>query len=142
MDNKTIYNLKLAHASFNFMLFLLFCFQAWLGRKIRTERLAGKPISLNIVKRHRKQGPVFAILGILGFMAGMTLIYLDKGRLLQYPLHFIVGSLIALLLFITFMISRKISSSAPEWRTPHFIIGISLIFLYLIQALLGLSILL
>ncbi len=91
---------------------------------------------------HRKEGPIFAVLGVAGYLAGAGLILIDKGHLFEYPPHMIVGSCIALLIITTFIISKKIKGPESSWRTPHFMIGLFILLLYIIQIYLGLGILL
>jgi hypothetical protein len=54
----------------------------------------------------------------------------------------IVGSCIALLIIATFIISKKIKGPESLWRTPHFMIGLFILLLYIVQIYLGLGILL
>jgi len=117
---------------------VLFLYQGMLGLKIRRAdtRL------FDVIRRHRKIGPVAAVLGASGFMAGMTVIYLDAGHIFKYPLHFITGLLIAVLLTTTWIISKKIRVEEPAWRNRHYAIGVLIIMLYILQAILGLGILL
>ena len=140
IDKDIIANLRLVHGSYNALMMMLFIYQGWLGLRIRRGRMAGNP-PLETIKRHRKTGPVFAIMGVLGFFAGVTLIYLDYGRILKYPPHFITGLAIAFAIAAVFLISRKIKGLDSEWRTPHFRRGILLVCLYLVQVFLGIGIL-
>ncbi|RJQ47185.1 MAG: DUF4079 family protein [Nitrospiraceae bacterium] len=138
MNREIIPYLKLLHGAFNTVVILLFVYQGLLGLKIR--KSDKKP--LHIIRWHRRVGPVIAVLGISGFIAGMTVVFLDTGRILKYPLHFITGFTIAALITATFIISRKIKGPEPYWRNRHFALGILIICLYLVQAFLGLGILL
>lgn len=140
IDKDIIANLRLVHGSYNALMMMLFIYQGWLGLKIRRGRMAGNP-SLEAVKRHRKTGPIFAIMGVLGFFAGVTLIYLDYGRILKYPPHFITGLAIVFSITTTFLISRKIKGHDSPWRTFHFRLGLLIVGLYLLQAFLGIGIL-
>jgi len=140
IDKETIAYLKLIHGSYNVIMMFLFMYQGWMGLKIRRGRKAGVQ-SFDIVKRHRKFGPVLALMGVGGFLAGVTLIYLDTGRFLKYPLHFATGLSLVFCIATAFMISRKIAGPESPWRTPHFRRGILIICLYLVQVSLGLSIL-
>lgn len=133
--------LKLIHASFNTTVFLLFIYQGWAGLKIRKNRKAGVQ-DFKIIKRHRKMGPVLALMGGAGFFAGLTITYIDIGRLLIYMPHLINGIAIISLITAAFLISRQIRASEPQWRTAHLAIGILIVSLYLIQAFFGLGILL
>lgn len=141
MDKKIIAALKLAHGSYNTLVFLLFIYQGLLGIRIRRQRRAGGR-KFEIVKSHRKLGPVLALMGVLGFFFGVTLAMLDYGHLLKYPLHFINGLALAVSIFITFLVSMRIRGLESPLRTPHFVLGIAVLCLYLIQIFLGLAILL
>jgi hypothetical protein len=135
--------LKLAHGSFNTLMMFLFAYQGWMGLKIRKQRLwLSGAHDFHVVKRHRKTGPVFAFLGCSGYIAGLTIVFIDKGTVLYYPMHLIFGSAIAVSIITTFFISRRIKGIYSSWRTPHFILGIWIICLYLVQIALGLRILL
>lgn len=134
--------LKLTHGLYNTIVLSLLIYQGWLGLRIRKKRKAGEHQDFDIIKRHRRNGPIFAIMGCVGFLAGITLIYFDRKRIFLYPLHFINGSLIALFLISTYLISKKIRANESPWRTLHLILGIVILFLYLIQVYLGLGILL
>jgi len=81
-------------------------------------------------------------MGLAGFLAGTTLVYVDKGHLLEFPTHFVTGAIISFLLITTFLVSRKIKGPDPLLRNIHFIIGITILCLYLFQIFLGLNILL
>jgi hypothetical protein len=133
--------LRIVHGSFNTIVMFLFLYQGWLGLTIRRQRKSGGSPTFKIIKRHRRSGPIFVFLGIIGFFAGLTLAYLDHGRVFKYPLHFMMGSLIALSLVTTFIISKQIRSKEPPWRTPHFTLGLFVISFYTIQIFLGLGIL-
>ncbi|MCI0468567.1 MAG: DUF4079 family protein, partial [Nitrospirae bacterium] len=86
-------------------------------------------------------GPVLAILGIAGFFAGIILIYLDYGRILKYPLHFINGLAVVFAIISTYLISRKITGADSPARPVHLRRGILLLSLYALQILLGAAIL-
>jgi hypothetical protein len=133
--------LKVLHGSFNAIVGFLFLYQGSLGLKIRKERKSGGRRNVMVVKRHRTGGPIFAALGVAGYLAGVVLVYLDKGHLVEYPSHLITGSAIALLIMTTFIISRKIKGTESPWRIPHFVIGLCILFLYLLQIYIGLDIL-
>jgi hypothetical protein len=133
---------KLAHGFFNLSMLALFCFQAWMGFLIRQARTAGAPMPIDAVRRHRKAGPVFALWGVLGFIAGITVVVLDKGRVFEYPLHFLTGLCIVLCIVAVYAASRRIRANEPAFRNVHFGLGLLLLVLYVTQVLLGLSILL
>jgi cytochrome b561 len=109
---------------------------------IRRARMAHGPLPFPVIKRHRKGGPVLSALGIVGFCIGFTLVMLDSGKVLQFPLHFVVGCVIVFCLIATFIISRKIKGPDSPYRTPHFYLGIAILCLYLINVVLGLGVLL
>lgn len=134
--------LKLGHGLFNSLMMLLFGIQAWLGLKIRRKRKTDGQKDFTVIKKHRGRGPVLAMMGIAGFLAGVTLVYVDKGHILEFPGHFVTGASISFLLITTFLISRKIKGPDPLLRNIHFTIGITILCLYLFQMFLGLNILL
>jgi hypothetical protein len=57
-------------------------------------------------------------------------------------MHFIIGLIIVFFVITTFLISKKIKGIEDTWRDRHYFIGILIISFYLIQAFLGLAILL
>jgi hypothetical protein len=132
---------KLAHGSFNTLLALVFLYQAWMGLKIRRGRKRGEP-QLKAMRRHRRLGPFLVVLGLLGFCLGLILVYIDKGRVLEYPPHLAVGSVIVLFLLGQYAVSRKIKGLASPWRTPHLAIGTGLICIYVLQIVIGVGVLL
>ena len=141
IDKEILVYLRLAHGAFNTLVFSFIIYQGLLGYRIRKARLTGiQPGTIN--KRHRHNGPILVALGITGFFAGMLLAYLDYGHLLKYPLHFINGSTISTALVGMLLISKKIKGAAVPWRRAHLTLGIVTVFLYCLQILLGLSILL
>jgi hypothetical protein len=141
IDKQIIAYLKLIHGAFNALVMLLLIYQGWFGLRIRNIRMAGKPPDFSMIKRHRKNGPLFTILGCLGFIAGAIIVYLDEGEIFEYPIHFITGLVITISLITTYLISKRISGAESRLRTPHFILGIGILFLYFIQVFLGLGIL-
>jgi hypothetical protein len=142
VDKAFIAYFKLAHGFFNLSMFCLFCYQGWIGLRMRKARLAGAPMPLDLVRLHRRMGPVLALLGPLGFVAGMTVVLLDKGRVFEYPLHFLAGLLIVLLIASTYAVSRKITAPGAPYRDVHFGLGMLLLLFYAVQSFLGLAILL
>lgn len=142
IDRQYIDYLKLLHGSYNTVVALLFMYQGSLGWRIRTERTGGGARNATIIRAHRVRGPIFAILGIGGYLAGTLLVYLDKGYLYEYKLHLIAGTCIVLAIMTTYLVSRMIRGPESRWRTPHFLIGLFIILAYLIQIVLGLNILL
>lgn len=137
-----ISNLRYVHAAYNITMLVMFYYHGSVGLRIRSARLRGAPANFGLIKRHRKLGPVIAPLGILGFLIGVFVILLDKGRISVYPIHFIVGASIASALIATWLISRKIKGSSPQARKMHFIAGLIILALYVVQFLLGIGILL
>ena len=134
--------LRILHGAFNALVALAFLYQGWLGLKIRKAGKTGDAKDFNAIKRHRGNGPVLVLLGILGYFAGATLVHIDKGHFLEYRSHHLVGLSIVILLSITFLVSRKIKGPVSPWRTPHFLLGLVILGAYLVQLLLGLNILL
>lgn len=133
---------KIFHGLFNIVVMLLIIYQGWLGLRIRRNRIFSNNSVFKIIMIHRKIGPFLFELGLVGFLAGVTLIYIDKGYIFEYPLHFIVGLLISLSLVMTFFSSKKIRPKKTEWRKIHLKFGLLTILLYLIQVILGIMILL
>ncbi len=133
---------KLAHGFFNASMLVLFLYQARLGLVIRKARLAAAPMPFAAVRRHRRAGPVFALWGMLGYLAGVILVLLDKGRLVEYPIHFTAGTAVVLLIGWTYAVSKRIAGAAVPSRILHFRMGAALIVLYVVQTVIGLSILL
>jgi len=142
VDKEFIAYFKLAHGFFNLCMMALFCYQGWMGFLIRQARESGLPAPVDVVRRHRKAGPMFALWGVLGFIAGVVMILLDKGRVFEYPLHFLTGLSIALCIGGVYTLSLRIKGPDPAARNAHFSLGLFLLALYLVQTLLGLGILL
>jgi hypothetical protein len=135
-------SLKYFHGLFNLSVIALFLYQGRLGLKVRTERLHGKPAPSGIIRRHRKLGPILALMGMAGFLAGIATVFINTGSVFKHPLHFLNGLTIVLLIALTSFISRKIRGRDPAWRNPHFVLGIVILCLYFIQAYIGLNMLL
>ncbi len=142
VDKEFISYFKLAHGLFNLTMVVLFFYQAWLGVVIRRARLAGAPLPFAAVRRHRKGGPVFALWGVLGYIAGLIVVLLDKGRLIEYPGHFAVGTVVVGCIGLVYGVSRRIRGQAIPSRILHFRTGAVLLVLYVVQSVIGLSILL
>ena len=142
VDTTFIAYFKLVHGFFNLSMFCLFCYQGWMGLRIRNARLGGQAAPVEAVRRHRRAGPVFALWGVLGFVAGTVMILLDKGRVFEYPLHFLAGGAIVCLIGGLYGVSKRIAASSAPVRDVHFGLGMALLALYVIQCFLGLSILL
>jgi hypothetical protein len=132
---------KVGHGVFNFLLALVFLYQAWMGLAIRWGRKKGSPRP-PIIKRHRKFGPLLVAMSAAGYCFGLTLVLLDKGHALEYPLHFAVGSLIVVFVFGQFAVSKKIKGRESFFRTLHLLIGICIICLYALQTAIGVGVLL
>jgi len=141
IDRALLADLRLGHGMFNFSVMVLFLYQGWLGLTIRRARRGSAPIPFPAVKRHRTLGPVLAILGGIGFCYGLTLVLLSTGNVLEHPPHFFIALLIMVLLIATYKISRDIKGPASPYRTPHFILGIVILMLYLVNVFLGIGVL-
>jgi hypothetical protein len=141
VDRHLLSSLRLVHGSYNSLVMLLFFYHGWLGITIRRARKSKAHLPFAVIKRHRKTGPILAISGGIGFLIGLTLTLLDSGNILQFPAHFMVGCTIVLCLLSTFLISRKIKGPDSPYRTPHFVLGITILCLYLIQVFLGIGVL-
>jgi Protein of unknown function (DUF4079) len=142
IDRQLLSALRLVHAGYNSLVAAAFFYHGWLGMTIRRARMAHAPLPFPVIKRHRKTGPIIAALGCIGFLIGCTLVLLDKGNILEYPPHFIVGLLIVLLISTTVIISRKIKGPVSPYRNPHYLIGLMILCLYAIEIALGLGVLL
>jgi hypothetical protein len=140
IPSKWLDDLRIAHGSYNAVLFACLLYQGWLGVTIRRRRKSGGE-RISVVRRHRANGPVLAILGVLGYLSGTSLIWIDRGRFFVFPYHAATGLCIAICLVLTFRISREIKGADSPWRTPHFLLGVLILGLYLVQAFLGLDIL-
>jgi hypothetical protein len=131
--------LALGHGVFNFTMMLLFFYQGWMGHAIRKARRAGGAAPYAAVRRHRKAGPILAMLGAAGFLSGMLMVFVSKGKFIDYPLHLLTGLVIVLCLGVTSYISRGIDIHNSASRTPHAVIGILILGLYPVQLVLGLG---
>ena len=141
LSKEAIMYLRYLHGAFNLSIAGLVIYQFRLGLGLRLKRLAGERDPQKVIK-HMRSGPYAVAGGILGFTAGTTLIIIDKGKVLAYPVHFVFGGLIALGLVYIFMLSRKMVAGDTLKRTLHGRVGMALVALYLVQVLLGLGILL
>jgi len=142
IDRQLLSDLRLAHGIYNSIVMLLFLYQGRLGFRIRSDRRASAPLPFPVIKRHRKAGPVLALMGGFGFFAGLTLVLLDTGNVLEHQLHFFTGLSIVVLLIATYRISRDIKGPDSPFRVPHFVLGIAILCLYLINVVLGIGVLL
>jgi hypothetical protein len=134
--------LKLVHGLFNLSVVLLFFYHARNGLLIRRARTAKTPLPIQAIKRHRRMGPKLALLGGAGFSAGLTLVMLDTGKVLQYPPHLFVGMSIVLMLFLTYRVSRRIVGPSAPQRNLHYRLGLAILALYLVNVVLGIGVLL
>ena len=141
VSSQIIAYLKLLHAAYNFTLMVLFLRQGRLGLQIRKGRLAGSP-PFELVKRHRRNGPLLVFMGVSGFLSGVILVGIDSGDLLKYFYHLLVGLALASLIVTTFVVSKQIKGPAPYWRNVHMAIGLLIICFYVVQLFLGLNVLL
>lgn len=141
IDRQLLSQLRLVHGGFNLCVMLLFFYHARLGLTIRRARTAKAPLPFFAIKRHRKTGPLLAMAGVFGYCAGLTLILLDTGNVLEYPPHFFTGSLIVILLIVTFVLSRMIKGQESPLRTPHAYIGIAILCLYVVEVFIGIGVL-
>ncbi len=142
IDRELLSALRPAHGIFNFIVMLLFFYQGKAGIAIRRARKARAPLPFPAIRRHRKGGPFFAGLAVAGYLFGIVLVLLDTGNLLEYPAHFLCGTVLVFLILATFIISRKIKGRESPSRTPHFALGIIILALFVVQALLGIGVLL
>ena len=142
LDRQVLSSLRLVHGGFNTLVMLLFFYHGRLGITIRRARRAHGPLPFAVIKRHRAIGPVLAVLGGLGFLAGLTLVLLDTGNVLEYPVHLFTGAVLMVLLITTYRISRDIKGPDSPYRTPHFFIGIAILCIYIVEVFLGLGVLL
>jgi hypothetical protein len=139
-DKQVIAYLKLLHGAYNLFIMFLWWYQALMGGRVRKTRKSGG-LNPKAVRRHRKSGPVISYLAVAGYLWGAVLGYIDNGRLLKYPLHFITGSIIILVIITISIISRSITVRESFSRDLHVILGLVLLCLYGIQAFLGAGIL-
>lgn len=142
IDRELLADLRLVHGVYNTIVMMLFLYQGRLGFRIRRDRLAGAPPPFPVIKRHRQAGPILAIMGGLGFFAGLTLVLLNTGNILEYPLHLFTGLTIVVLLIATYKISRDIKGPESSFRSPHFVLGIAILCLYFVNVFFGLGVLL
>jgi len=133
--------IAIGHGLFNGTMMILFFVQGWLGLAIRRARRRGAAIPAAI-RRHRRNGPVFMLLGVLGFLLGLMLVLIGGKGILAFPVHFGVGLAIVLLLILTFALSRKIKRPDSPVRTVHALAGALVLVLYVIQTVIGLDLLL
>lgn len=141
IDKHLLAYLRPAHGVYNAIVVLLFLYQGQLGFRIRRARKAGAAPLFEKIKRHRRMGPVLVILGGLGFLEGLTLVMLDSGKVLQFPLHLFTGLTIVVLLIATYKISKDIKGPDSSYRTPHFVLGSAILCFYLVDVVIGIGVL-
>jgi hypothetical protein len=134
--------LKLFHGLFNVTVMCLFFYHARNGLLIRRARTAKAPLPLHAIKRHRRMGPVLAMMGGAGFFVGLCLVMLDSGKVFLYPSHLLTGLAIVLLLFSAYRVSKKIAGPAARERDLHYRLGLAILALYLVNVFLGVGVLL
>lgn len=133
--------LQVGHGLFNAALLAAFLAQGWLGWRIRRGRAAGFATDILALKRHRRQGPILALLLGVGYLAGVSTAFVHKGRWVPHPLHFAAGTLLIALVAATVVVSKRIQGPATPARTTHFLLGIVVLGVFFTQALLGLAVL-
>lgn len=133
--------LQVGHGLFNAALLAAFLAQGRLGWRIRRGRVSGFAMDVLALKRHRRRGPILALLLGVGYLAGTVTALVHKGRWAPYPLHLAVGTLLIALVVATVVVSKRIQSPASPARTTHFLLGIVVLGVFFAQALLGLAVL-
>ena len=142
MDTELINFPKYIHGIFNIFVFQFFCWQGWLGWTIRRSRKLGlAPVPKNI-RRHRRIGPIIVLLGIVGIVGGFIVASHQLFVVHHHIIHLSLALILALLIILTFLSSKKIKSIRSPWRSNHAMLGLCLLFLYCIQVAAGLIILL
>ena len=138
-----VYELSLFHGLFNLAVFALFVYEGLLGLKIRrSRRRQVMPPPVSSIRRHRKNGPLFVNLGILGFLIGFVLVAAtSNGRVIVFGAHFWVGLAVVVLLIANYVLTRFIKRPISPYRTPHFALGLLLLTAYIVQMILGLGLL-
>jgi hypothetical protein len=130
--------LQIVHGTFNSLIFLAFVYQGWMGWNIRRRRLSGAAPEARFNRRHRRFGPVLALLAAGGYCAGLSVALLNDGTLLKWPLHLAGGTAIVALVATAFLVSRRIRGPQSPYRTWHLLAGLGIIGLYIGQILTGL----
>ncbi len=138
-----VYYLSLFHGLFNLAVLALFVYEGLLGFRIRRSRRRQiMPPPVSAIRRHRKNGPLFVNLGILGFLIGFVLVAAtSNGRVIVFSAHFWVGLAVVALLLANYGLTRFIKRPVSPYRTPHFALGLLLWTAYIAQTILGLRIL-
>lgn len=143
ISKEVVVYLKVMHGSFNSLMFILFCYQGWLGLKIRIARVEDRYPITSVIKRHRKAGPFLVVLGLLGYVAGLIVgaVSEDHAHTFTFSPHLVLGSVLVVTILAVLLISRRIKGIDPFWRTIHYCFGICLLCLYVIQIIFGLNVL-
>lgn len=142
IDKHILSYLRYAHGFYNITMAGLFCYQGLMGLRIRKSRTGDTIAPVSALKWHRKNGRILVAMGILGFATGLFLISVDKGKLLEYPLHLIAGLAVVFSILTAYAICRKIRGMDSSIRNAHFFAGAIVICLYFVSMFLGLGILL
>jgi hypothetical protein len=140
-EEQLIANFRYLHGTFNTCIALGIFYQGLLGLRVRKGRVSGSP-DTKAAKVHRRFGPVIMPLGVMGFLVGTGLAFWDHGHILKYPLHFVNGAAITVLLISTSVVSRGIREGDTPWRGLHLVLGVLILCLYGFQLFLGVGILL
>jgi len=140
VSDRVVSTLQLVHVFFNSTLFFALVYQGRLGWRIRRRRVAGVLQDFSVVKRHRTLGPILATLLPMGYLAGLITVYLHKGLWVRFPGHLAGGTVLLVVVFSIFMVSKRIRGAQSPWRTPHFALGLLLLCTFLVQIYLGLNI--
>jgi hypothetical protein len=141
IDRLSIMYLKYAHGLFNLTMAVLFLYQGWTGFAVRRARRAGGKVPFDRVRAHRKSGPALELGGLAGYLVGIGVVILDRGRLFEYPLHLATGTVLVGLMGVVYAVSRRIEGTAVKARSLHFRIGSALLALYVLQVFIGFSVL-
>jgi len=141
ISGELLYQLRMVHGIYNACITFLFFYLGLQGFIVRRARLSHQPLPFSAIKKHRRMGPVFAVLGMLGFFSGLTLIIVHTGRIFEYPSHLVVGLTVLILILWTLNLSRRIKGTDSLQRRQHFIIGIAILIVYLVEMFLGIRLL-
>jgi len=141
MDQQTIAALRYVHGAFNLTVFGMAIVLALRGFRVRKSRLAGR-VDSGAARVHRRLGPIVLSLVWTGYSAGTILIFIDKGRILEYPYHGLAGLTLGVLLAVNFLVSRHLTLVAGDIRNIHHRVGRIILVLFAAQVFLGVGILL
>lgn len=140
VSHQTVLFLKYAHGGYSLLLLLAFCYQGWNGLRVRNARLKKTGPAPAAVKAHRIWGQTLAVLCPIGFLMGFSTALVDKG-VMEYPLHLFTGLLLIAFLAAAYGVSRQITSVTSPQRNVHAVLGIIVLCLYIIQAFIGIGVL-